>query len=159
MGRDRGRRAGVQVAGRADLQMQSARTHRIDQMTSLRIAERIDQADAMSDARCAEVGGFDHALRDVGLACMQRDADAGVTYATERARMQRGRKTRFGTREVEADHAFIALAERRGLPAFAPERRFCTDNAAMIAAAADRRADMSRTDARTLVADPNLRFN
>ncbi|HTJ28244.1 MAG TPA: tRNA (adenosine(37)-N6)-threonylcarbamoyltransferase complex transferase subunit TsaD [Candidatus Limnocylindria bacterium] len=54
--------------------------------------------------------------------------------------------------------AFRALATRRGLPAFVPERRFCTDNAAMIAAAAERRAAVSRTDARTLVADPNLPF-
>jgi N6-L-threonylcarbamoyladenine synthase len=55
--------------------------------------------------------------------------------------------------------AFRALATRRGLPAFVPERRFCTDNAAMIAAAAERRAEHARVDARTLVADPNLPFS
>ncbi len=54
--------------------------------------------------------------------------------------------------------AFLALAQRRGIPAFVPERRFCTDNAAMIAAAAERRADVARVDPLTLVADPNLRF-
>ena len=54
--------------------------------------------------------------------------------------------------------AFVALAEQRGVPAFVPERRFCTDNAAMIAAAAERRADVARADPLTLVADPNLRF-
>jgi tRNA N6-adenosine threonylcarbamoyltransferase len=55
--------------------------------------------------------------------------------------------------------AFNALARRRGVPAFVPERRFCTDNAAMIAAAAERRAGVARADPLTLVADPNLRFN
>ena len=55
--------------------------------------------------------------------------------------------------------AFLALAQRRGIPAFVPERRFCTDNAAMIAAAAERRADVARADPLTLVADPNLRFD
>jgi N6-L-threonylcarbamoyladenine synthase len=54
--------------------------------------------------------------------------------------------------------AFVALGRRRGIPAFVPERRFCTDNAAMIAAAAERRGDTARVDARTLVADPNLSF-
>jgi N6-L-threonylcarbamoyladenine synthase len=54
--------------------------------------------------------------------------------------------------------AFTALAERSGIPAFVPERRFCTDNAAMIAAAADRRGELARADARTLVANPNLSF-
>ena len=55
--------------------------------------------------------------------------------------------------------AFLALAQRRGIPAFVPERRFCTANAAMIAAAAERRADVARADPLTLVADPNLRFD
>ena len=54
--------------------------------------------------------------------------------------------------------AFRTLGERRGLPAFIPEPRFCTDNAAMIAAAAERRAAVARADARTLVANPNLAF-
>jgi N6-L-threonylcarbamoyladenine synthase len=54
--------------------------------------------------------------------------------------------------------AFHALAARRGVPAFVPERRFCTDNAAMIAAAAERRGEQTRVDPRVLVADPNLRF-
>ena len=54
--------------------------------------------------------------------------------------------------------AFLALGERRGIPPFVPERRFCTDNAAMIAAAAERRGEAALADPRTLVADPNLRF-
>src|SRR5665213_3635164 len=55
--------------------------------------------------------------------------------------------------------AFTALGERYGVPTFIPERRFCTDNAAMIAAAAEPHAAVSRTDARTLVANPNLAFS
>lgn len=54
--------------------------------------------------------------------------------------------------------AFGALGQRRNIPTFIPEPRFCTDNAAMIAAAAERRAAVTIADARTLVADPNLRF-
>jgi len=54
--------------------------------------------------------------------------------------------------------AFTTLAEQRGLPAFVPERRFCTDNAAMIAATADRRGAASVADPFTLTADPNLPF-
>ncbi len=54
--------------------------------------------------------------------------------------------------------AFVALGRRRGIPAFVPEQQFCTDNAAMIAAAAERRGDAACVDARTLVADPNLSF-
>ncbi|GAC1577142.1 MAG: tRNA (adenosine(37)-N6)-threonylcarbamoyltransferase complex transferase subunit TsaD [Candidatus Elarobacter sp.] len=55
--------------------------------------------------------------------------------------------------------AFSALAGRRGVAAFVPERRFCTDNAAMIAAAAFHRGETSRADARELVANPNLPFS
>jgi N6-L-threonylcarbamoyladenine synthase len=54
--------------------------------------------------------------------------------------------------------AFVTLGRRRGVPTFVPERRFCTDNAAMIAGAAERRAGIARVDPRALVADPNLPF-
>ncbi len=54
--------------------------------------------------------------------------------------------------------AFRALAARHRVPAYVPERRFCTDNAAMIAAAAERRGENARADAKALTADPNLRF-
>ncbi|MBD5635154.1 MAG: tRNA (adenosine(37)-N6)-threonylcarbamoyltransferase complex transferase subunit TsaD [Candidatus Eremiobacteraeota bacterium] len=55
--------------------------------------------------------------------------------------------------------AFLAWSERTGLPGHIPHRRFCTDNAAMIAAAADRQGAAALGDARTLAADPNLPFN
>jgi N6-L-threonylcarbamoyladenine synthase len=54
--------------------------------------------------------------------------------------------------------AFTALGHEQCIATFIPELRFCTDNAAMIAAAADRRGDAARVDPRTLVADPNLPF-
>jgi N6-L-threonylcarbamoyladenine synthase len=54
--------------------------------------------------------------------------------------------------------AFAAWGERTGVPAYAPERRYCTDNAAMIAAAADRQGATVLSDARTLAANPNLPF-
>ncbi len=54
--------------------------------------------------------------------------------------------------------AFAAWSARRGIPGFAPPPRWCTDNAAMIAAAADRQGEAIRTDPLALVADPNLRF-
>jgi N6-L-threonylcarbamoyladenine synthase len=55
-------------------------------------------------------------------------------------------------------HAFRAVGARRGIAAYVPERRFCTDNAAMIAGAAERRGEAGRSDPLTLTADPNLSF-
>ncbi len=55
-----------------------------------------------------------------------------------------------------------ALAEwsaRNGVPAFVPPPKYCTDNAAMIAAAAAHQGDAVRADALTLSADPNLPFD
>ena len=54
--------------------------------------------------------------------------------------------------------AFSALGAQRRIATFIPEARFCTDNAAMIAAAAERRGESARVDPRDLVADPNLPF-
>jgi N6-L-threonylcarbamoyladenine synthase len=54
--------------------------------------------------------------------------------------------------------AFRALGARHEIPTFVPERRYCTDNAAMIAATADRRGEIARVDPLALTADPNLPF-
>jgi N6-L-threonylcarbamoyladenine synthase len=51
---------------------------------------------------------------------------------------------------------FRAVGARHATPALVPQRRYCTDNAAMIAAAADRRGEQARADPLTLTADPNL---
>lgn len=49
-------------------------------------------------------------------------------------------------------------SERRGVPAFIPPPKYCTDNAAMVAAAAYYQRDVARVDPLTLSADPNLPF-
>jgi N6-L-threonylcarbamoyladenine synthase len=54
--------------------------------------------------------------------------------------------------------AFRAAGAKFIVPALVPHRSYCTDNAAMIAAAADRRGQAARADALTLTADPNLVF-
>ena len=51
-----------------------------------------------------------------------------------------------------------AWSARTGVPAFIPPPKYCTDNAAMIAAAAYRQRDVVRADPLTLSADPNLPF-
>ncbi|MGA7747092.1 MAG: tRNA (adenosine(37)-N6)-threonylcarbamoyltransferase complex transferase subunit TsaD [Candidatus Aquilonibacter sp.] len=52
-----------------------------------------------------------------------------------------------------------AWSERRGVPAFIPPPKYCTDNAAMIAAAAYRQRAIALVDPLTLSADPNLSFD
>ena len=51
-----------------------------------------------------------------------------------------------------------AWSERRGVPAFIPPPKYCTDNASMIAAAAYRQRAIAQVDPLTLSADPNLPF-
>jgi N6-L-threonylcarbamoyladenine synthase len=54
--------------------------------------------------------------------------------------------------------AFRAWSETTGVPAFVPPPQYCTDNAAMIAAAAFHQRDAVRFDALALSADPDLPF-
>jgi N6-L-threonylcarbamoyladenine synthase len=49
-------------------------------------------------------------------------------------------------------------SERTGIPAFIPPPKYCTDNAAMIAAAAYHQRAIALVDPMTLSADPNLPF-
>ena len=51
-----------------------------------------------------------------------------------------------------------AWAERCGVHLFIPPRSYCTDNAAMIAAAAEAQGEAVRVDPLALAADPNLPF-
>jgi len=55
--------------------------------------------------------------------------------------------------------AFIKWGARSGVPTIVPPPRYCTDNAAMIAAAADRQGSTLRVDPKRLSADPNLPFS
>lgn len=54
--------------------------------------------------------------------------------------------------------AFHSWSTRSGIAAFTPPPKYCTDNAAMIAAAAYYQGDAVRADPLTLCADPNLPF-
>ncbi len=51
-----------------------------------------------------------------------------------------------------------AWSERASVPAFIPPPKYCTDNAAMIAAAAYYQRDVALVNALTVSADPNLPF-
>lgn len=55
--------------------------------------------------------------------------------------------------------ALQAWGKRWGAPTFIPPPKYCTDNAAMIAAAAAYQAEFTRFDPLVLSADPNLRFS
>ncbi|MHB8462321.1 MAG: tRNA (adenosine(37)-N6)-threonylcarbamoyltransferase complex transferase subunit TsaD [Vulcanimicrobiaceae bacterium] len=55
-------------------------------------------------------------------------------------------------------NAIRSWGAANGMPIWIPPRHFCTDNAAMIAAAAYYRRDISRVDPLTLQPDPNLPF-
>jgi N6-L-threonylcarbamoyladenine synthase len=54
--------------------------------------------------------------------------------------------------------AFRAWTRGENIPAYVPPPKYCTDNAAMIAAAAFYQHDAVRADPLTLCADPNLAF-
>ena len=56
-------------------------------------------------------------------------------------------------------NALRRWAEGNGVTAFVPAPKYCTDNAAMIAAAAFYQRDAARADPLTLSADPNLAFS
>ena len=55
--------------------------------------------------------------------------------------------------------AVRAWSARHGVPAFIPPPKYCTDNAAMIAAAAFYQQGSARVDPLALTADPNLSFS
>ncbi len=55
--------------------------------------------------------------------------------------------------------AFRSWGERSRVPVFIPPPKYCTDNAAMIAAAAYHQREAVRVDPLTLTADPNLPFD
>ena len=117
------------------------------------------ESDAGKGARREDVAAsFQAAVIDVLIDRVTRALDA----AGDRTLDGRGYRALVLTGGVAANTAlqtaFVALGASRNIPTFVPERRFCTDNAAMIAAAAERRGEANRVDPRTLVADPNLPF-
>ncbi len=91
------------------------------------------ESDDGKRARPADVAAsFQAAVVDVLIDRVSRALDAGDYCGV----VLSGGVAANGTLQS----AFTALAERRAVPAFVPERRFCTDNAAMIAAAAEHRS-------------------
>ncbi|MGC9991141.1 MAG: tRNA (adenosine(37)-N6)-threonylcarbamoyltransferase complex transferase subunit TsaD [Candidatus Cybelea sp.] len=54
--------------------------------------------------------------------------------------------------------AVTAWSRRNNVPVFIPPPKYCTDNAAMISAAAFHQRDATRADPLSLTADPNLPF-
>ncbi|MBC5811097.1 MAG: tRNA (adenosine(37)-N6)-threonylcarbamoyltransferase complex transferase subunit TsaD [Candidatus Eremiobacteraeota bacterium] len=54
--------------------------------------------------------------------------------------------------------AFTTWGVRNGVRTAIPQLRYCTDNAAMIAAVADRQGESKRADPLSVSADPNLSF-
>ncbi|MDQ2857537.1 MAG: tRNA (adenosine(37)-N6)-threonylcarbamoyltransferase complex transferase subunit TsaD [Candidatus Eremiobacteraeota bacterium] len=60
---------------------------------------------------------------------------------------------------AELRRRFVEWADRHAVRALVPPLHYCTDNAAMIAAAADRQGSALLTDPLTLTADPSLPFS
>jgi N6-L-threonylcarbamoyladenine synthase len=116
--------------------------------TSVRYFLESDAASTVSRADVA--ASFQAAVVDVLIDRVNRALDAG----SYRAIVLSGgvaANTALAT-------AFCSVGARRGIAAYVPERRFCTDNAAMIAGAAERRGAAGLSDPLTLTANPNLPF-
>lgn len=109
------------------------------------------ESDAGKDAPVADVAAsFQAAVVDVLVARVDRAFEQGTYRALV---LSGGVAANSGLQT-----ALRAWSERRGVPAFIPPLAYCTDNAAMIAAAAYYQRDVARVDPMTLTADPNLKF-
>jgi N6-L-threonylcarbamoyladenine synthase len=116
--------------------------------TSVRYFLESPEGRAASHADVA--ASFQAAVVDVLMARVER-AFAGGEY---RALVISG-----GVAANSALQAAVrAWSERTGVTAFIPPPKYCTDNAAMIAAAAYHQRAVALVDAMTLSADPNLPF-
>jgi N6-L-threonylcarbamoyladenine synthase len=110
------------------------------------------ESEAGRDAKAADVAAsFQAAVVD-------------VLMARVRAAFQRGQyRAAVLSGGVAANSAlqaaFRAWGERAGTAVFIPPPKYCTDNAAMIAAVAYYQGDAVRADPVALTADPNLPFN
>ena len=111
----------------------------------------LETADAKTTSRADVAASFQAAVVDVLIDRVRR-ALALKTY--------RGLVLSGGVAANTAlATAFRHVGERHNIATFVPERRFCTDNAAMIAATAERRGDAGLSDPLTLTANPNLPFS
>ena len=109
------------------------------------------ESDEGKDARPEDVAAsFQAAVVDVLVARVER----AFERETYRALVLSG-----GVAANSALQAAIRTwSERRSIPAYIPPPKYCTDNAAMVAAAAYFQRDVALVDAITLSADPNLPF-
>jgi N6-L-threonylcarbamoyladenine synthase len=109
------------------------------------------ESDAGRNAKAEDVAAsFQAAVVDVLMARVQSAYERGVYNAVVLS---------GGVAANSAlQAAFCAWSTRRAIPAFVPPPKYCTDNAAMIAAAAYYQQDWVRADPLTLSADPNLPF-
>ena len=109
------------------------------------------ESDAGRDARPADVAAsFQAAVVDVLIARV----DAAFSRASYTGVVLSGGVAA----NSGLQRALHAWAEKRGVDAFVPPPKYCTDNAAMIAAAAEHQGEAVRVDPMTLSADPNLPF-
>jgi len=109
------------------------------------------ESDASQSAAIEDVAAsFQAAVVDVLVARVERAFDRGSYRALV---LSGGVAANSGLQA-----AIRAWSERRGIPAFIPPPAYCTDNAAMIAAAAFHQRDETRRDPLALTADPNLPF-
>ena len=93
---------------------------------------------------------FQAAVVDVLLARIQRASSQGEYRAVV---LSGGVAANSALQEAVRE-----WSEREGVPAFIPPPKYCTDNAAMIAAAAFYQREAGSVDPLTLSADPNLPF-
>ncbi|HYL27632.1 MAG TPA: tRNA (adenosine(37)-N6)-threonylcarbamoyltransferase complex transferase subunit TsaD, partial [Candidatus Nitrosotalea sp.] len=109
------------------------------------------QTDAGRNARPDDVAAsFQAAVVDVLMARLQAAFECGAYNAV----LLSG-----GVAANSAlQRAFREWTNANGIPSFLPPPKYCTDNAAMIAAAAYYQRDAVRADPLTLRADPNLPF-
>lgn len=116
--------------------------------TSVRYFLESDEGKAAKPEDVA--ASFQAAVVDVLLARVDRAFDAGAYNAIVLS---------GGVASNSALQATLRTwSEKRDVPAFIPPPKYCTDNAAMIAAVAYHQREAVRVDALTLSADPNLPF-
>jgi N6-L-threonylcarbamoyladenine synthase len=109
------------------------------------------ESDAGKDAKPEDVAAsFQAAVVDVLMARLQA--------AYERAPYNAVTLSGGVAANSALQAAVRAWSERNSIRAFIPPPKYCTDNAAMIAAAAFYQGDAVRADPQALTADPNLPF-
>src|SRR5258706_10366229 len=109
---ERGHGAGVHVAARADLEVQSLAARDLHPLARLRGRLAAHDVDAVADARGAEARGLEHAVAAVRLARVAGEPEAAVERDLHRFGVVARREVALGAREVETDHASGAVANR-----------------------------------------------